>query len=113
MTQKIKKYYNDLKVAEPEEPDSIGSLGLGQDWNIRQVVWNLCKANIHSQIAATTNAAPGTKAYLGEYQWATTAIIKGLSDEKIAEFQEIASRWNVEGPPTDIKQLYVLQVFPN
>lgn len=105
--QKLRNYYGNHKAADPEHLESLSSLGLGRDWTVRRVVWNLKKAEIASIIENETGYQPGTGAYLGCYQRITTRVVQNLSEEERLEYQQIADEWMNNGPPLDVKKEYV------
>jgi len=82
-------------------------LGLGRDWNVRRVVWNLKKAEINNIIEEKHGVAAGSPAYLAQYQRATTQVVQNLSEEERTEMQQIADNWKNNGPPSGIKTEYV------
>jgi hypothetical protein len=102
--QKLRNYYGNHKVANPEHFESLSTLGLGQDWTVRRVVWNLKKAEIAAIIEDEMGHQPGTGAYLGCYQKVTTQVVQNLSEEERVRCQQIADEWNHNGPPLDVKK---------
>ena len=102
--QKLRNYYGNHKAANPEHLESLSTLGLGQDWTVRRVVWNLKKAEIATIIEDEMGHQPGTGAYLGCYQRVTTQVVQNLSEEERVRCQQIADEWNHNGPPLDVKK---------
>jgi hypothetical protein len=81
---------------------------MGKHWTLRRVVTHTQKTGIDAWIFKNHGYKPGNPAYLGMYQKTVTEIVDGLDHDEKKRVQAIADRWNQNGPPPDVKKLYVL-----
>ena len=73
-------YKKNQAVEEDEGAETIKSLGLGQQWNFRCVVWFKMKEEINQKIVDVLGEHPTRSEYIGAYQKATNKVIEELSE---------------------------------
>jgi hypothetical protein len=62
------------------------------------------KKNVDARTRELSGASGGDAQYLGQYPKALSQIIAELSDEKIAEYTQLAEDWNREGASESAKR---------
>lgn len=80
-------------------------------------VWDVVKIThrnqIHALVAENTNESPGETDWLSHYPAALARLIKGLSEEELANAQNIADEWTNEGAPREVQRVYVRFIIWN
>lgn len=73
---------------------------VGKKFNVRDVVREDRKAEVQEWIKLQYEANPGEQEFIKHIQEGITAVMKGLTDEEVEEYQEMADDWNTrEAPP--------------
>ena len=72
---------------------------IGRKWTARTVVRETRKAELKQQIVDRYGAAAGSREMFRYYQPALTELIKGLTEDEMAEAEETAKEWNSMGGP--------------
>jgi hypothetical protein len=78
---------------------------MGKHWTTRRVVAHTNRTVIDKWILQEHGHKPGDTQYLGVYQNALSVAVESLSMEDQIKFQQIANRWNQNGPPPEVKKL--------
>ncbi|KAH9017641.1 hypothetical protein EDB85DRAFT_2155028 [Lactarius pseudohatsudake] len=96
--QKIKKwYYNHYN------PPHRQVIKFVRRWSARNVFYYEDKVDIMKLAEDMSGAAPGTEAFLGSIQLATTELWKKLPVEEQERFAQTADEWSDNGPPKGIQ----------
>ncbi|KAH9016363.1 hypothetical protein EDB84DRAFT_1567258 [Lactarius hengduanensis] len=96
--QKIKKwYYNHYN------PPHRQVIKFVRRWSARNVFYHEDKVDIMKLAEDMSGAAPGTEAFLGSIQLATTELWKKLPVEEQERFAQTADEWSDNGPPKGIQ----------
>jgi hypothetical protein len=72
-------------------------------WSARNAFYHEKKEDIMELAQEMSGGVPGSKAFLGALQDATTQLWKDLSTEEQGDYAEIAKEWSDNSPPKDIQ----------
>lgn len=89
-----------MTAAEPKPPKVSKT---GRKFTVRSVVMELCKAAIEHKIELDNTA----RSRLAKFPAAVTEVIKDLSVEARDEYEALAEKWNLEGPPREAQLKWV------
>lgn len=100
--QKIRKwFYNHYSRPERQYVKFI------RRWSARNAFYHMCRDEVTIEAKALSGALPGSQAYLGALQDATTKLWRQLSDREQQIYIKLAKRWSDEPPPPHIQARYV------
>jgi len=103
MHQKLRKwFYNHSGSATRRRNKFV------RNWSARNVFYHDKRDDIGRLAQEMSGAAPGSQAYLGALQNATTHFWKDLSEEEQDEYEDMARDWSENGPPSHIQTRYVM-----
>ena len=54
---------------------------------------------------------PGTASYLRKYAGAVSKVVGHLSEDRKADYLELAARWNNAGPPREVQIRFVIYLY--
>ncbi|KAF8269100.1 hypothetical protein EI94DRAFT_1799598 [Lactarius quietus] len=77
-------------------------------WSARNVFYHAKKDDIMTLAQDISGGAPGSQAFLGALQDATTQFWNELSVEEIEMYEETAREWSENGPPDHIQSRQVI-----
>jgi hypothetical protein len=77
-------------------------------WSARNAFYQENKADVTELTKKMSGGAPGSQAFLGALQDATTSLWKKLSDEEQEQYADIAKEWSEDRPPKQIQAKYVI-----
>jgi hypothetical protein len=83
------------------------------DFSVRDVVKITHREQIHALVAEHTNDGPGETDWLRNYPAALSRLMKGLSEEELADAQNTADQWANEGAPREVQRVYVSFIIWN
>lgn len=68
----------------------------------------MCRDEVMKEAEEMSGAPPGSQAFLGSLQDATTKLWKVLPSAEQDLFVRLANKWSDEAPPPDIQARYVI-----
>jgi hypothetical protein len=73
----------------------------------------MCRDEVMTEAEEMSGALPGSRAFLGSLQDATTKLWKELSDNEQQLYVRLASKWSDEPPPANIQArcVIILNIF--
>lgn len=71
----------------------------------------MCRDVVMKEAAVMSGARPGSQAFLGSLQDATSKLWKELSDKDQEEYAETASEWSDNAPPPKIQARYYIHTY--
>jgi hypothetical protein len=74
-----------------------------QKWSARNAFYHDKKTDIMALAQEMSGGAPGSQAFLGTLQDATTRLWKKLSIEEEERYAEVAKDWSENAPPKGIQ----------
>jgi hypothetical protein len=77
-------------------------------WSARNAFYHENKAEIMQLAQKMSGGVPGSQAFLGALQDATTTLWKELPSEEQEQHAEIAKEWSEDRPPRDIQAKSVI-----
>lgn len=99
--QKIRKwFYNHY-----DHPDRQ-YVKFTRKWAARNVFYHMCRDVVMKKAEQMSGSKPGSQAFLGALQDATTKLWKRLSAEDQAEYAVLAKEWSEDAPPPKIQARY-------
>jgi hypothetical protein len=81
-------------------------------WSARNAFYHENKADITELTQTMSGGAPGSQAFLGALQDATTSLWKKLSVEEQEQYEDIAKEWSEDRPPKHIQAKYMTSHIP-
>lgn len=101
--QKIRKwFYNHYNRPERQYVKFI------RRWSARNAFYHMCRDEVMMEAEEMSDAPPGSQAFLGSLQDATTKLWKNLPDEEQQLYVRLAKKWSEEPPPPHIQARYVV-----
>jgi hypothetical protein len=76
-------------------------------WSARNAFYHENKADITELTQKMSGGAPGSQAFLGALQNATTSLWNKVSDEEREQYEDIAKEWSEDRPLKHIQAKYV------
>jgi len=107
MTQKIRSwFYNNYEHPHRQ------MIRFTRRWSGRNAFYHGNKAKITELTQQISGGVPGSQAFLGALQDATTQLWKTLSSEEQEKYRELAKVWSNDRPPKHIQAKYVTPIDP-
>jgi hypothetical protein len=101
--QKIRKwFYNHYVQPERQYVKFI------RRWSTRNAFYHMCCDEVTAEAEEMSGAPPGSRAFLGSLQDATTKLWKRLSDQDQQIYVRLANKWSDESPPPHIQARCVM-----
>ena len=100
-SQKIQKwFYNHYSRPERQYVKFI------RRWSARNTYYHMCRDEVMMEAEEMSGAPPGSQAFLGSLQDATTKLWKRLSAGERQIYVNLSKKWSDEFPPPNIQARY-------
>ena len=83
-----------------------------QSWSARNAFYHEKKAEIMELTQQLSGGVPGSQAFLGALQDATTRLWKRLPSDEQERYRDIAKEWSEDRPPKDVQAKCGLTYLP-
>ncbi|KAN0125338.1 hypothetical protein V8E53_015595, partial [Lactarius tabidus] len=72
-------------------------------WSARNAFYHMCRDEVMTEAEKLSGSPPGSRAFFGSLQNATTKLWKCLPDEEQQVYVRLANKWSGEPPPANIQ----------
>ena len=100
--QKIQKWFYN-HYARPERQ----YIKFIRRWSARNTYFHMCRDEVMMEAEEMSGSLPGSQAFLGSLQDATTKLWKRLTPGVQQIYVHLAKKWSDEPPPPNIQARYV------
>jgi hypothetical protein len=101
--QKIRKWFYNHYTSPARQ-----YVKFARRWSARNAYYHMCRDEVMMKTEEMSGSPPGSRAFLGCLQDATTTMWNLLPDEDQELYARLAKKWSDEAPPANIQARYVM-----